>query len=355
MLIPTIIKQLNYSDTWREQPDNIAEAVFKKKPNVYLIQPDGYVNFSELKKGYYNIDNSDFELYLAEQNFVNYPNFRSNYASTLTSNSSLFMMKHHYYNKGLNFTETLKARDVIVSENTVLNIFKRNGYRTHLLAERPYLFISKPKLGYDFVNYDYNDIAYINTGMKDKKDVISPLVYELSINKNSPKFFFIEIFSPGHISVKKAKSLGIEKERLAWADSLKQTNLKLKQLIEIIKERDPEGLIVILADHGGFVGLEFMHKAYEKTQDRDLIYSMFSSNLSIHWPNNESPIFDNSLESSVNLFRILVAYLSEESAYLSNLQEDGSYIPIHKGATKGVYQYIDTEGEITFKKVYANE
>src|SRR5690606_19360879 len=50
-LVPVVINQLNYSKEWMKQPDTIESAVFKKKPNIYFIQPDGYVNFSELKKG----------------------------------------------------------------------------------------------------------------------------------------------------------------------------------------------------------------------------------------------------------------------------------------------------------------
>ena len=64
-----------------------------------MIQPDGYVSFSELKKGYYNYDNTDFEQWLSHQGFSLHHNFRSNYYSTLSANSSLFAMKHHYYKK----------------------------------------------------------------------------------------------------------------------------------------------------------------------------------------------------------------------------------------------------------------
>ena len=45
-LIPVLSNQLLYDDSWTQQPDSIQEARFIKKPNVYFIQPDGYVNFS---------------------------------------------------------------------------------------------------------------------------------------------------------------------------------------------------------------------------------------------------------------------------------------------------------------------
>ena len=136
-LVPTVITQINYTDEWMIQPDDIENASFTKKPNVYLIQPDGYVNFTELNKGYYNYDNSKFESFLLENNFTNYPNFRSNYASTLASNSATFAMKHHYYNRGTSFSEAINARNVLISSNPVLDLFKKNGYITHFWHKNP--------------------------------------------------------------------------------------------------------------------------------------------------------------------------------------------------------------------------
>ena len=45
-----ISKNLRISNEWQVQPDDIVKVEFKIKPNIYFIQPDGYVNFSEIKK-----------------------------------------------------------------------------------------------------------------------------------------------------------------------------------------------------------------------------------------------------------------------------------------------------------------
>jgi len=349
-LIPTVIKQLNYSEEWLKQPDDIEQVVFKKTPNVYLIQPDGYVNFSELKKNPYNIDYSEFESYLNENGFKYYLNFRNNYASTLSSNSATFTMKHHHYNKGTSFSEGVNARNVIVSKNAVLDIFKRNNYKTHLISELPYLLLNRPEMGYDVCNFNYNDIAYVGTGLGERQDILGLLKESIEIEIDRPKFFFIEIFNPGHIHGRKSDSEGIEKERILWGESLDRANDILYKTIDIIKEKDPNALIVLMADHGGFVGMEYTNQIYTKTQDRDIIYSIFSSMLAIHWPDGSAPEFDSSFKTAVNVFRILFAYLGEEERYLSNLQENGSYVVINKDAPKGIYQYIDEEGNITFKR-----
>ncbi|QNJ98221.1 sulfatase-like hydrolase/transferase [Constantimarinum furrinae] len=350
-LVPTVIKQLSFSTEWMKQPDDIASATFKKKPNVYFIEPDGYVNFSELKRGYYNYDNSDFENFVATQGFTHYADFRSNYASTLATNSATFMMKHHYYNKGTSFSEAIDARNVIISDNTVLNVFKKNGYKTHFLAEKPYLLLNRPEMGYDETNLDYGEVGFIGTGLGTRQDLMIPLKQYLAIESTQPKFFFVQIFNPGHIGRRAGKTAGAEEERRLWLESLERGNAVLKDMISAIKENDPEALIVLMADHGGFVGMDYTNQTYEKLQDRDLIYSIFSSNLLIHWPNDDIPEYDTTLISSVNLFRILFAYLTENEEYLEHLQDDESFVIVNKGAPKGVYRYLDNEGKVVFEKL----
>ena len=80
------------------------------------------------------------------------------------------------------------------------------------------------------------------------------------------------------------------------------------------------------------------------------MYSILGSNLSIHWPDNNIPKFDKNMKSAVNVFRFLFSYLSKEEKYLDHLEEDGSYLLIFNGATKGIYKCIDENGNITFEK-----
>jgi len=97
--------------------------------------------------------------------------------------------------------------------------------------------------------------------------------------------------------------------------------------------------------------MEYTLQTYTKTQDRDLIYSIFSSNLSIHWPQGDIPPYDINFKSAVNVFRILVSYLTQDTSYLEHLQDDSSYVILNKEAPEGVYKYIDTEGTIVFEPV----
>ena len=350
MLLPVLLKNLSGPDTWTIQPDEISQVVFKKKPNVYFIQPDGYVNYSELEKGHYYFNNREFEAKMDSFGFKSYPNFRSNYATTLSSNSSTFTMKHHYYVSGSDLSEGFDSRSIIMGDNPVLDVFKKNGYTTHFISELPYLLLNRPKVGYDKSNYDVNEIPFISTGLKGEKNVLTSLKNSYDDNFGDLNhFFFIEFFNPGHISNQEKDSRGKEGEREEWLEGLKVSNQKLIDLITTIKKNDPESLILIMADHGGFVGMDYTKQLYTKTSDRDLIYSIFSTNLSIHWPDNDSPDFDTKLKTSVNLFRYVFSYLSGDKSYLNHLQEDSSFVIIRNGAPKGVYKYINASGEISFE------
>ena len=349
-LFPTIKNQWTYSNEWTQQPDDIEQVVFKKRPNVYYIQPDGYVNISEMGKGAYDFDNSHYWNFLRERGFTIYPDIRSNYSSTLVSNSATFTMKHHYYNNGFNFSEIANARNVIISDNPVLNIFKNNGYKTHFLAEGSYLLSNFPEMGYDVSNFDYNDIAFMTDGFQKEEDILVPIAKYLNEDEDRSKFFFIEIFKPGHVQSSERTSEGAQKEAEIYQQNLAISNERLKKIISMIQEKDPEGLILIMADHGGYLGYEYMLEVRNKTLDRDRLYSAFSTQLSIKWPNGEVPQIDKHFKSGINTFRILFSYLAEDHKYLENLQDNSSYTIISQGAPKGVYKCIDNDGNVTFVK-----
>lgn len=346
--IPKPYQAMMYDASWQEQEDAIAQVQFVTKPNVYFIQPDGYVNFSELYKGHYQAKDRSFQEYLQDQGFDFYPDFRSNYASTLTSNSATFMMKHHYYDKGLSL-ETFNARNIIISDNPVLNAFKNNGYKTHLLTELPYLLLNRPEMGYDFCNYSYEEVHYLGTGLGEKIAIVDPLKMALATEIEQPKFFFVEIFNPGHIHGNKSASLGIEGERKLWMESMQMANERLTEVITAIKEKDSNALIVIMADHGGYVGLEYTGAIYTKNQDRDILYSVFSSNLAIHWPDGVKR-GEAHLKSAVNVFRVLFSYLGDNKTYLEHTEDNSSYVVIKEDAPQGVYKCINNQGDIVFEK-----
>jgi len=248
-LSKTLYSYFSRSDSWMEQPDHIEKVVLKQRPNIYVIQPDGYVNPSELKQGHYNFDNSEFENKLTNLGFKIYQDFRSNYPSTLSSNSSLFAMKHHFFSQ-------VDERNTIMNKNPVVEILKNNGYKTHFLAEAPYLLANRPKVNFDYSNFKMSEIPFLGRGLVVEKNIIDD-VKPLLENQQGANFYFCEKFQPGHIKVYKEAAGTVEEERQTYLADLQQSNKWLEELISIIQQNDPNGLIVIIADHGGYVGWEY--------------------------------------------------------------------------------------------------
>ncbi len=346
-LLPTLYRAAFDSDDWQTQPDAIVQTKFNKFPNIYIIQPDGYVNFTELAKDPYNFDNQEFESYLEAENFKLYKNFRSNYTSTVLSNSSMFAMKHHYKGEQL-----FGARELIAGKNPVIETLKNNDYQTFLFLENPYLLLNRPTIAYDSCNFAMDEVPWFGFGAFGmRKKLIDPLEETIRNNRGKRNFYFIEKIAPGHITTFKNQAQTLEVERKNYLEQVVAANQWLKEITQVIVKNDPNSLIVIAADHGGYVGLKYTKELFEKQTDKKLIYSAFSAALAIKWPDTIAPAYDDQLKTSVNLFRTIFTYLGDNPKLLDNLQPDTSHSIINKNAPSGMYEYIDGDGNVVFRKV----
>lgn len=346
-LATNIMQALNVSCEWAKQPDGIENIALKHKPNIYYIQPDGYTSFDNLRDSIHNFDNSSYEAFLNDNGFTLYRDYRSNYASTLLSNSAMFAMKHHYDGKGI---EQFLARDIIMGDNPVLRILKNNGYQTFFITESPYLTINRPELGYDETNIPYGEIPYIGDSSGLVKDAFADLKLHMKQEVKGSKFYFIEKFTPSHIYNNKPHSRGVEQEKKEYLKRIAEANTWLKNVVSHIVKNDPDAMIIIGADHGGFAGYAYMSEAFEKrTANPLLARSIFGAQLAIKW-NKRPDGYNAALDSSVNLFRVVFASLAEDKKYLDNIQDNSSYITLE--SPKGLYRYIDSNGKTVFEKYY---
>nr|WP_321224843.1 sulfatase-like hydrolase/transferase [uncultured Psychroserpens sp.] len=350
-LVPNVYRAVSYSYDWQKQDDDILNASFVKTPNIYYLQPDGYVDFEDIKLGHYKSTNDDFKSFLLQKDFVTYSSFRSNYRSTLSSNTSIFSMSHHYYNHKKSFQEFTNAREIITVNNPVLDIFKSNKYKTNLILDNPYLVVNRPKLTYDYCNINYNDIPYLSKGNSFKADNKKDLLSAIDRNRAFNNFYFVRYPIPGHIHSNKSTSKGKVEEREQYFKDLKLSNVWLKDVVDSIIAKDKNALIIISSDHGGYVGYDYTAQHKIKSIDPDLTRSIFSTVLAIRWPENETPEYHEQLKTSVNLFRVLFSYLSENEAYLDHLAPDKSFDVISENAPFGVYEVINEKDEVVFEKV----
>lgn len=350
-LVPRLFFLLNYDDSWKEITENIDAVQFKKTPNIYMIQPDGYANFSELRKPPYSHDDTRFEDYLIGKGFTNYPGARSNYFNTLTSNTSAFAMMHHYYgNVNRKNQKTQDAMEDIVGENNTLRILKNNDYTTHLFTDNSFFLLNRKRRSFDHCNISNSELPFYKLGRLKGVDILADLSESLEDMPKGPNFIFIERTVPGHIKTAKMGSAGAEKEREKWLGSLERADDWLMSLIDLIDSHDKDALIIIMADHGGSVGLEYSAELKERTLNATETMSVFSVLLSIKWPDNDVP---NHLEfkSNVNVFRNLFFYLSGDPLLLKSYQPDKSFIYNLEHGPLEVYQCIDENGNYGYKKL----
>ncbi|MBW2938912.1 hypothetical protein KXJ69_12410 [Aureisphaera sp. CAU 1614] len=336
--------------SWLQQPDNIEEIVFKQTPNVYMIQPDGYVNKSMMEGGLYNYE-TEFYDWLETNDFTLYNTFRSNYPASLNSNASLFAMRHHYFGSSLlPDLEMPYARESISGDNPVVRIFKNNGYFTFFIAEDEYFQQNRCEQLYDYTNTNLDEIPYFGLGGDLKRDVLADVKEAFTIKVDKPKFFFIEKCLPHHVHFDAAKDR-IETERLDYLSKIEEVNIWLKETINFISKKDPNGIILVLADHGGWVGMENYREMFS-TRDATKIHSIYAALFAVKWNGIENTGYDEDLKSNVNVFRVLFSAMSKNNVYLKHLESNDSYNLNNEGSFfKSVRKVIDDNGNAVYENL----
>lgn len=332
-------------DYWLIQNDDIMDVRFKSTPNIYLIQPDGYVSQSILEQSPYNFK-SDLYDWLKQNDFKVYNDFRSNYPSSLTSNSSLFSMKHHKFaNMIFPEIEMANAREVITKSNPVVSIFQNNDYTTYFIAQDEYFQQNRKQKNFDYYNIELEDFPFYSHGDNEVRDVFSDLKIAMQHQNKTPKFFFIEKLLPHHVGFYNTEE-SILSERNRYIQRIEEVNLWLKTSIDYIEKHDKNSVIIILADHGGWVGLKSFNHLFSGSEP-EIVSSIFSNIAAIKWNGYLEQGYDEDLRTNVNIFRTLFSVLSKDPKYLDYLEEDSSYnLKLNSFGFKSVSKLINDEGDI---------
>lgn len=332
---------------WVEVAADIKDIQFKSTPNIYVIQPDGYVNQTMLSGPLYQ-HQTDFFSFLDSKNFTLYDHFRSNYPASIPSNASMFSMQHHYY--GDTFFSDLEmpmGREVVSGQNTTNYVLQKNGYKTYFLAQDEYFQQNLKKGSFDYYNISRDEIPLFTIGDARVKVLQDDLEEVLADDVAQPKFVFIEKLLPHHIHFVEQEDQ-IEAERKEYVEKIEEVNVWLKQTINMIEAKDSNALIVILADHGGWVGLKSYPDMFTNKEEENL-HSIFSTIAAVKWNGHLEEGFDADLRSSVNLFRVIFASLAKEASYLQQMEDNSSYnLHLESWYRKSVYQVIDDKGNATY-------
>jgi hypothetical protein len=318
-----VYKQQVDTLSWAKQSDFIGKTKFVKSPNIYFLEPDGYVGKETMEEAPYGYNDTIYD-WLESKSFTVYKNTRSNYPASLASNASMFVMKHHHLERIPSSPfEMQDARKIIVGNNIVVDILKNNNYKTFFIVEDGYFQQSFQKGNYDYYNINNSEIPFFSNDNNAKKDVYEDLEKYLEGNKQKdvPKFYFVEKLFPHHINY---DGSGVENERNIYLKRIEIANRWLKKTIDLIEKKDSSGIIIIAADHGGWVGIENRKQMFS-TNNKKLLKSIFSNLIAIKWNDKKHFEYDEKLKSNVNIFRVLFSCLSEDKTLLKHLEEDYSY------------------------------
>jgi len=341
------IYELNKNMPWVELSADIKDIHLKNNPNIYMIQPDGYVDESMMKGPLYR-HQTDFYDWLTANEFKLYDNFRSNYPASLPSNASMFSMQHHYYGEAFfSDLEMPKGREMISGQNTTNYILQNNGYKTYFLAQDEYFQQNLKGGSFDHYNISKEEIPYFTIGDERERVLHNDLKEVLNDKTNKPKFVFIEKLLPHHIHFVKQENQ-IEAERKEYVAKIEEVNLWLRKTVNMINDADPKAIVIVLADHGGWVGMTSYPDMFTTTDEAN-IRSIFSSIAAIKWNGHLKDGYDTELRSTVNLFRVLFANLAENTDYLQQMEDNSSYnLHMESWYRNSVYKVLDDKGKTVF-------
>lgn len=334
-----------------------AKVRFARTPNVYYIVPDAYPNAEGLKT-VFGLDPGEFYERLKAQGFAIYPSALSNYMSTLASMSSILGMDHHYYRGGIGNFEFLNARQFIVSEqNPVVKIFRNNGYQVHYVHETDYLFWNGclvdscvPSGGWG----EFRDILLapslnllpvfggaapsagtgrIGESLEDLKQTRPAFLdrvrahIEAMSREEIPHFTYIHGSRPGHSVAGEQTAEQLAGFRDEFPERVRLANDEIVNFVEQILTHDPNSLIIVNADHGGWGYGNFNYTKediLDDVPDELLTLDHLGALLAIRWPDNGSPQHAIDIRTNVNVFPHVFAYLSDSRDILKfNARDDG--------------------------------
>ena len=335
----------------RNQIDNVTDPTetqslyrnirFNSTPNIYYLVPDAYPN-QEALQTIYQFDNSKFYQQLSSLGFTNYHSTYSNYVSTIPSIMATFGMKHHYYSKSYGNNEMFGARELISGKNNPLTtVLKNNGYQVHYIHQTDYLlkmgcFIDKcsPSIAMD-------DLMDFLVPVRIKKHLGFMMDRSLAgvqarLLKNietisaaqEPHFVYAHLMKPGHSGKKDQSIQGLKDFRREFVQNTQEANTVLLTLLQRILQKDPQALIILNSDHGGFgtgwYGIA-PNELFEGLNKQLTALDHMGVLLSIRWP-QETLLAQETIPTNINLFRYVFAFLSGKNDILKTKVPDNSYL-----------------------------
>lgn len=234
-------------------------AKFKRKPNIYLMIYDSYTTEDAYRK-IFDFDNTTHRQALENRKLKVLDTF-GNYRMTLQTAVALFLGTHHYYSTETGFNDTQSGRPFLagVVHNPVLQTLKANGYALQYIHGLDYFVNEQGMLDYMFPEKpSFSALRVFGTPLLKRKRRITlesqmeALYARLPLppgDKGTPWFTFVHVNLPSHAN------LIHDWRRLAafeqtFREKTATANTHMLALIDRIRARDPEAVVIVLGDHG---------------------------------------------------------------------------------------------------------
>ncbi len=332
----------------------LSEVKLKQKPNIYLFWLESYHAFS-IQEEIYGIDTKPIQKFLADNEFVTFPEVYSDGRGTLSAYAELYGMGKYNIQEVGNVDVNTTTRELIggSEDNILFKILKNNGYFTgQLLYPMPLYFMTFNKKSpyLDRTDFDHLYDSYLtllapcyyfvpslrNKAIRSQrirsylktKDNINTTIQQLV---QGPKPFFLSFKDGANHTPGSGYSF---KDAQSWIQGgtyqkyVKNGNESIKSIVQNILNLDPNAMIVIVADHGAtrFRGVTDFSKSIEEIQKdlkaanvsyEDFIDDKFGCMMAIRFPNGEQiDITAGKYMSQRNLFTHIFAYLSDDPSLL---------------------------------------
>lgn len=250
-------------------PEGLAKLSFVETPNIYFFIYDAYSSRDAYLK-VHHFDNSEQYRKLEAEGFKVIHTF-SNYMSTWPTTLSFFLGRHHYYELDSGVDDSKFGRSIMagLAPNPAIDVLRTNGYRIQYIHHDDYFVVDRGVI--DFVYPDvpaYSALAVFGSPLLGRL-IGSENLYAKTMQKEEqlrtlhlripppqsgsrgPWFTFSHVDLPSHSDPQSTwRELGDFSED--FKDRTLKANTHMSEVVAAIRERDPNAIVILLGDHGGW-------------------------------------------------------------------------------------------------------
>ncbi|HXF54278.1 MAG TPA: hypothetical protein VNK52_09165 [Hyphomicrobiaceae bacterium] len=327
-------------------------ARFVSKPNIYLFIYDAYGSRDVYGK-LFKFDNSAHYRALEERRFKIAHTF-ANYYATWPTTLGVFIGAHHYYRMSEGVDDTKLGRSIMagLARNPVLDTLRDNGYRVQYIHGIDYFVSEQGALDYLFPQEPlyaalriygsplFNSIAgdrQVFAGRRSVEEQTAALFSRLPDRPNGkspPWFTFAHVALPSHGPTSKTW-LDLAYFEREFVELTIKANAHSLEVIDRIRAKDPDAIIVIIGDHGAWRYRKVWtldrdpNRAFERAglSQEIIALDLFGTMIAVYSNGRCDDYIYPSL-TPVNLMRAIFACLAGDRRLLESRPEDISIFPL---------------------------